>query len=415
MLELQWVIDVLLEWFEQHARDLPWRRTRDPYAIWVAEVMLQQTQVKTVAPYWERWMRELPTVPVLARAAPERVLKLWEGLGYYRRARALQEAARLILARHGGRFPRRFEEVLALPGIGPYTAGAICSIAFDQPRPILDGNVTRVLTRLLGWQEDTRQRRTRERLWGVARQLVEETQRLWRQSQGASLRRARCLARQRGRCGQLNQALMELGALVCVPREPDCPACPLREQCVAHREGLVATIPNLGPRPTPSERRMVAFVLERRGSFLVRQRPGGVVNAHLWEFPNVEVPPRPGGLAAATKDWLGFAPASVLPLTQLTHRITRFRITLEVARVTLPVGRRVGPTQGVWHTLPQLQELPFTSAHRKVLCLISAQSERLVRRADSSQRQSAARFTSSDLWAKWLTGRRPLRQGVAFR
>src|ERR1035437_7520592 len=142
------IVPRLLAWFAQNARDLPWRRTRDPYAIWVSEVMLQQTQVKTVLPYWERWMRALPNLATLAKAKPHTLHKLWEGLGYYTRVRNLQRAARLIVEQHGGRFPNDFDALLALPGIGPYTAGAVCSIAFDQPQPILDGNVIRVLTRL---------------------------------------------------------------------------------------------------------------------------------------------------------------------------------------------------------------------------------------------------------------------------
>src|SRR2546421_8141925 len=144
------VVRALLKWFGQHARDLPWRRTGDPYAIWVSEIMLQQTQVKTVVPYWERWMRDLPDITSLAKARSEKIHKLWEGLGYYTRVRNMQSAARLICEKHGGQFPRRFEDVFALPGIGRYTAGAICSIALNQPMPILDGNVIRVFTRLFG-------------------------------------------------------------------------------------------------------------------------------------------------------------------------------------------------------------------------------------------------------------------------
>jgi len=166
------LVPLLLDWFARNARDLPWRRTRDPYAIWVSEIMLQQTQVNTVVPYWERWMRELPTVDALAKASSRKIHKLWEGLGYYTRVRNLQKAARLILKRHRGRFPEKFEEVLALPGIGRYTAGAICSIAFNQPHPVLDGNVIRVLTRLFGIAENPRSKETNARLWQIAQDLV---------------------------------------------------------------------------------------------------------------------------------------------------------------------------------------------------------------------------------------------------
>src|SRR5947207_2187106 len=166
------LVPALLNWFQSNARSLPWRRTQDPYAIWISEIMLQQTQVKKVIPYWQHWMRELPTVQSLARARPEKVLKLWEGLGYYTRARNLQTAARMIVARHGGHFPERFEDVLALPGIGRYTAGAICSIAFNQPMPVLDGNVTRVLARIFGIEKNPKEKETNAQLWNLAQGLV---------------------------------------------------------------------------------------------------------------------------------------------------------------------------------------------------------------------------------------------------
>src|SRR6266567_1833917 len=172
------LVPALLAWFRENARDLPWRRTRDPYGIWVSEIMLQQTQVKTVIPYWNRWMRQLPTAASLAKADGERVLKLWEGLGYYTRARNLQKAAQIIKGQYGGKFPEHFEDVLALPGIGRYTAGAICSIAFNQPTPILDGNVIRVLTRLFGIVSNPRQRNVNRRLWELSEQFVMAAARL---------------------------------------------------------------------------------------------------------------------------------------------------------------------------------------------------------------------------------------------
>src|SRR6266404_472584 len=161
--KLKTLVPRLLDWFAHHARDLPWRRTRDPYAIWISEIMLQQTQVKTVLPYWEHWMRELPTIASLAKAKPEKLLKLWEGLGYYRRVRNLHDAARLIVKQQAGQFPQHFEEVLALPGVGRYTAGATCSIAFNQPTPILDGNVIRVLTRAFGIAGNPKEKKTNAR------------------------------------------------------------------------------------------------------------------------------------------------------------------------------------------------------------------------------------------------------------
>ncbi len=168
----QKLVPLLLGWFSENARDLPWRRTQDPYAIWVSEIMLQQTQVKTVLPFWERWMRELPTIKAAAHASSDRIHKLWEGLGYYTRARNLQKAAQMILEKHGGKFPETFDEILELPGIGRYTAGAISSIAFNQPMPILDGNVIRVLTRIFGIDKDPREKETNQLLWRLAEELV---------------------------------------------------------------------------------------------------------------------------------------------------------------------------------------------------------------------------------------------------
>ncbi|MED5277841.1 MAG: A/G-specific adenine glycosylase, partial [Verrucomicrobiota bacterium] len=167
-MRLRFIVAPLLKWFAENARDLPWRRTRDPYAIWVSEIMLQQTQVKTVIPYWERWMNRLPDVAALANAREDTVIKLWEGLGYYSRVRNMQKAARLIPDEHGGRFPRDLAGVLALPGVGRYTGGAVCSIAFNQPEPIVDGNVIRVLTRVAGIEEPPKAKQVLEQIWAIA-------------------------------------------------------------------------------------------------------------------------------------------------------------------------------------------------------------------------------------------------------
>ena len=341
----------LLAWFAESARPLPWRRTRDPYAIWVSEVMLQQTQVKTVLPYWERWMRALPNVEALAKARPARLHKLWEGLGYYTRVRNLQRAARVIREKYAGRFPRSFEDVLGLPGIGRYTAGAICSIAFNQPRPVLDGNVMRVLARVYGVAGDPRERAVNTRLWALAEDLV------------------RCAAKlkaQRG-CSALNQSLMELGAVVCTPQQPRCEACPVSKQCVACREGRVKELPGRRQRARVTARRFVAFVAQRDGRFLVRQRPAGVVNAHLWEFPNVEVAPGDADLKGAARKILGVRSVRLEPLTTIKHSITRYRITLEAYRVTPGRKGRRRKTKERWVERRQLERLAFSSAHKRLL------------------------------------------------
>ena len=366
------LVPLLLSWFAKNARDLPWRRTRDPYAIWVSEIMLQQTQVKTVIPYWERWMGELPTIESLAKAKPEKIHKLWEGLGYYTRVRNMQKAAQFIEQAHEGKFPTRFEDVLALSGIGRYTAGAICSIAFNQPTPILDGNVIRVLTRVFGISENPRDKKANARLWDLAQQLVTH-----------AIRNTKHAAP----CSHLNQSLMELGALICTPREPKCLVCPIAKHCFAFQKNRVGELPNLEKRPAATARRFAAFVVERGGKFLVRQRPEGVVNAHLWEFPNVELNGEPVNPVVAVKELFGFAPTDVKALCTIKHSITRYRITVEAFCVGAPVsdparwlqenffapGRRPALPER-WLPLLELQKLSFPSAHKKILNSLHAAS-----------------------------------------
>jgi A/G-specific adenine glycosylase len=398
--KLNRLVPLLLDWFSAHARDLPWRRTRDPYAIWVSEIMLQQTQVKTVIPYWERWLRELPTVEAAAKASPAKIHKLWEGLGYYTRARNLQKAARQIVAQQNAvakssrrrgnesqtkktsetphvvsyKFPQNFDDVLALPGIGRYTAGAICSIAFNQPTPILDGNVIRVLTRVFGIAENPKEKETNSLLWQIAEQLVCRAKDA-KETKEQNTSRASRSSREMNSCSFLNQSLMELGALICTPRTPQCGICPVKRLCVALRENRVNELPNLGKREAATGRRFVAFVAGRNGRFLVRQRPVGVVNAHLWEFPNVEILNGIFDPKLEAKNIFGFKPSDIKPLCTIKHSITRYRITVEAFVTRL----KDSPTKtgGLWKTPAQIQQLAFTAAHKKLAsaafsCILSA-------------------------------------------
>ena len=379
------LVSALLDWFAAHARDLPWRRTRDPYAIWVSEIMLQQTQVKTVIPFWNRWLRELPTIESAASASSDKLHKLWEGLGYYTRVRNLQKAAQQIVqsgkrkAESGNvvcQFPEKFEEVLALPGIGRYTAGAICSIAFNQPTPILDGNVIRVLARLFGIAENPKEKTTNARLWLLAEELVG---------------RAVLCPPRRGedtapyRCSHLNQSLMELGALVCTPRNAQCFICPVKKLCVAFKEGRVDELPNLGKRETATARHFLAFAVECGGKFLVQQRPAGVVNAHLWEFPNVEVTGTKPDAKASFQKKFDAKPKTIHPLRTVKHSITRYRITLEAFLVhvggTSPTsshskrsgfGTRITRPSELtrWLAPAEFDSLAFSSAHKKLASLL---------------------------------------------
>ncbi len=306
--------------------------------------MLQQTQVKTVIPYWERWMRTLPTVEALANARADKIHKLWEGLGYYTRVRNLQRAAQQIVAQHAGRFPENFDDILALPGIGRYTAGAISSIAFNQPRPIVDGNVIRVITRVFGIATEPREKKTNALLWELAEELVLQSSRTTHHAP---------------RCSHFNQSLMELGALVCTPRSPQCDVCPINKFCVARKENLQEQLPNLAKREAATARCSIAFIVESDGTYLVRQRPAGVVNAHLWEFPNIEA------ATARQKTAAPFQVVSARPLCTIKHSITRYRITLEAWHAKL--DGTSPKVSGRWLNLEQLRKLAFTSAHKKVL------------------------------------------------
>jgi len=319
--------------------------------------MLQQTQVKTVLPFWQRWMLALPRIQDLAKARSTRIHKLWEGLGYYTRVRNLQKAAQLIMTKHRGRFPRNFEDVLSLPGIGPYTAGAICSIAFNQPKPILDGNVIRVITRLFGIKGDPRQSKVKNRLWKLAEELVL-----------AAADDSRPSA-----CSYLNQSLMELGALICAPKKPKCSICPVADFCSAFRNNRVHQFPHRAERPRPTARRFFAFVAQKNDGFLVRQRPAGIVNAHLWEFPNLEILQKDGDVKAAALNIFGIRPAAIASLCTINHTITRYRIKLEVFRI---IDNRAGHFSidgGKWLNKRKLRLLPFPSAHQRIITYLGAQ------------------------------------------
>ena len=400
----------MLDWFAANARDLPWRRTRDPYAIWVSEIMLQQTQVKTVIPFWNRWLRELPTIEAAAKAPSEKIHKLWEGLGYYTRVRNLQKAAQQIVAQHrsgvsaerrklieikkcgflpkAATFLKSFDDVLALPGIGRYTAGAICSIAFNQSTPILDGNVIRVLTRIFGIGENPKEKQTNAWLWKLADALVKEANlSRWGEHPREPDFGRQIYATARGNarptnCSFLNQSLMELGALVCTPRNPQCLVCPVKKLCVAFKENRTGELPNLGKREAATARTFFAFVIERDGKFLVRQRPAGIVNAHLWEFPNVEIAPNQSSsgcesahftlkniqsrlTSAATNQWLDSEIIRLAkPLCTVKHSITRYRITLEAFRVQIKKSEKI--SGGIWLPHSQFDSLAFTAAHKKL-------------------------------------------------
>ena len=314
--------------------------------------MLQQTQVATVIPYWERWMEAFPDPAVLAAAPEARVLKLWEGLGYYSRARNLQRASQMVVRDHAGRLPRDVDALRTLPGIGPYTAGAIASIAFDQPAPLLDGNVIRVLTRHQAWPGDPKARELNRRLWDAARELVEAA--------------AGLPAVEVGRpCSALNQGLMELGATLCTPVAPRCAECPWHDSCQARAQGVVDRFPETPARPKTESRRFATALLRHRGRWLVRQRPPGGVNAGYWEFPNLEIldDREPVDVLA---EWLGIPAAHLQEAGTLRHAITRYRMTQHLYRTEVPRAVELPGAASRWASPEELKELALTGPHRRL-------------------------------------------------
>jgi A/G-specific adenine glycosylase len=257
----------LLAWYGEVKRDVPWRRTRDPYAVWVSEVMLQQTRVETVVPYYVRFLETFPTLLALAEAPTSDVLALWSGLGYYRRARMLHEGARHVASALGGTLPETTEGLRTIPGIGPYTAGAVASIAFGRRAALVDGNVARVLARLFAIEDDVRGRAGLARVWRLAEGLV-----------GA-------LAPEDDP-GAWNQALMELGATVCTPRDPRCLACPARELCAARATGKEHVFPRVAPKPRPRDEARVALVATRGSRVLLARRRADGRFGGMWEPPS---------------------------------------------------------------------------------------------------------------------------------
>ncbi|MCI0357306.1 MAG: A/G-specific adenine glycosylase [Planctomycetaceae bacterium] len=341
----------LLAWFRRAARDLPWRQTKDLYAIWVSEIMLQQTQVATVVPYYHRFLAQFPDVHSLAQADEQQVLRLWEGLGYYRRARQLHAAAQCMAREHGGRFPTTYAAVRSLPGIGRYTAGAILSIGLDARLPILEANTVRVLSRLAGYRGDPASSAGQKHLWSLAETLLPARD-----------------------CGAFNQALMELGSEVCSLRAPACDACPVAMHCRARAEQLVEKIPKPPTRTKYELVREIAVVVRRGRKVLVRQCQPGERWAGLWDFPRFagsrdEIAPQVAALTAVDVE-----PGE--RLVTLKHGVTRFRITLECYAATCNTNpkRQRGNSKSSaavrWVLPSQLAALPLSTTGRKLAQLV---------------------------------------------
>jgi A/G-specific adenine glycosylase len=341
-------------WFDRSAKDFPWRRRSDAYAVWISEIMLQQTQVATVCGYFVRFLEAFPTVHDLAVADEEQVLRLWEGLGYYRRARQLHHAAKLIIEQYGGQFPRELEQVRRLPGIGRYSAGAILSIAYDIPQPILEANTVRVHSRLLGYEGNPHSTAGQTLLWSMAEAVIP-----------------------RKRPGRLNQALMELGREVCKSRGPLCEICPVALLCQARQKGMQDRIPLAKAKLKIEEVREAAVIVRRRGKVLLIKRGDGGRWAGLWDFPRF---PLDGEHPAACQKELidgvrRLTGVEILPselLKTLRHGVTRFRITLDCFAAEF-----VSETDGEiavekrWVRPGELEEYPLSTTGRKLADTIS--------------------------------------------
>ena len=343
----------LITWFRRHQRALPWRDQPSGYRVWVSEIMLQQTQVVTVVDYFNRFISKFPTVAKLAAADEAEVLKLWEGLGYYRRARQLHAAAKQIVADQRGEFPESFERVLALPGVGRYTAGAIMSIAFDRPFPILEGNTIRVFTRLLGLKANAREKQSEQTLWAFSESLLPK---------GKGSR-------------DLNQGLMELGSEICRVRQPDCPNCPVRAWCRAFAEGIQDKLPVLTPRMEYQSRHDALVVVSRSDRYLLRKCGAGENWTGLWDFPRTTLGEPTAEtrrmslearVAARMKTEFGLRLAVDPSTKQLRHAVTKYRITLDCFQ-----GRIEGRLPAVardfaWVSTEELMSLPLNATGRKV-------------------------------------------------
>ena len=336
----------LAGWYDRNRRNLPWRDTQDPYAIWISEIMLQQTRVETVVPYFLRFLVKFPNAETLARAPLGEVLKVWENLGYYTRVRNLHKAAGEIVERFGGRIPDRWEEILRLPGIGRYTAGAILSIAFGRPVPAIDGNVRRVISRLFAIEESVDDTATQKRIEERVETLVPKRD-----------------------PGRFNQALMELGAVCCTPKTPACPSCPLQDDCKARLQGIAHRLPLRGKKKSIPHREVVSAVIrDGNGRLLIVQRPARGLLGSLWKFPGGILNPEENpveGLARIAREELNIEIGVRSPLAAVKHVYTHFRITLTAFACTLRKGMPTG-SPWRWASTGELEELPFSRADRLI-------------------------------------------------
>ena len=336
----------VLAWYQREGRKLPWRQIRDPYSIWVSEVMLQQTQVATVLPYYQRFVKALPTVETLAHAPLQRVLKLWEGLGYYARARNLHRAAQQIIKRWNGKLPSDPAQLQTLPGVGRSTAGAIASLAFGKRAPILDGNLRRLFTRILAIESPLDSPSVQQQLWAFSERILP-----------------------REEVARFNQALMDLGATICTPRQPDCLLCPVRDLCRAFHLGIQGIIPTGTHRKELPHRHMVVAIILRDGRLLITKRAEEGLLGGLWGLPEVPFSNRSSHpqIKQELLDLWGVGVNNIQSLESLDHSFTHFRMTYHPMLCHYVSGMLGGAVVFRWVSPQELSEFPFSSAMRKIL------------------------------------------------
>ncbi|HUU11596.1 MAG TPA: A/G-specific adenine glycosylase [Phycisphaerae bacterium] len=359
----------LLAWFRKHRRDMPWRRTRDPYAIWVAEVLLQQTQVPTALPYYKRFLKRFPTVAALARASDQAVLKVWEGLGYYRRALNLLAAARLVVRDHAGRVPDDPERFARLPGVGRYTCGAVQSIAFGRALAAVDGNAVRVLARWFAIRKPVTDAATHRLLWDLAEALVPPSA-----------------------PGDWNQAVMELGSTVCTPRTPQCQVCPVRRLCEAAERGIAARLPVKRKRKPIPHIEVGAGIVWRRGKILMCKRPAGKMLAGLWEFPGGKRWPDetiPACIRRELKEECDLDVEVGRHLVDVTHTYSHLKVTLRCYHCRAPRGRvkRLACDDARWVRVDEIPRLPLPAADLRILQALGIDRQTAIRATRNPRRR----------------------------
>ena len=340
---------LLLNWFDAHQRTLPWRSTPTPYRVWISEAMLQQTQVATVIPYFERFMKRFPDVQTLAEADSGQVLKMWEGLGYYSRARNLHRAARIICEKYHGRIPDEEQALRSLPGIGPYIAAAVLSIAFRQPYAVVDGNVKRVIARLCGVDFPVNQPQSHKHYQPLADALLDTE-----------------------RPGDYNQALMELGALVCRPQQPNCGNCPVASCCRAYQSRRQTELPVTVKRPKTPKKEWLTIVIRRGEHLLLEQRPDNGLLGGLWQFPTLEAIPEKltaGKVRELVEKQFHLPVQRIAKLPVVHHAFTHFKVTVRVYEEVVPdTSASVdNPANHLWIPLDKVGELPISKIHLQIL------------------------------------------------